>query len=129
MSLADPADFPRAFALAFSARDLGAIGRLFTPDADFVSLTGAWSEGREAVEEVLAAELAGTLARVRLVTGRTRLRAVAPGVAQVVQRFVLSGLSHPDGSDAGRLGVILTALLCEGAEGWLAVSAQFSPEG
>ncbi|MCT8328467.1 YybH family protein [Albidovulum sediminis] len=129
MSLADPADFPRAFANAFSARDLGAVGRLFTPDADFVSLTGAWAEGREAVEEVLAAELAGTLARVKLVTGRTRLRAVAPGVAQVLQRFVLSGLSHPDGSDAGRVGVILAALLREGAEGWLAVSAQFSPEG
>ena len=129
MTLADPGDFPRAFSNAFSSRDLGAIAALFSKDADFLSLTGHWAAGAPAIEDVLAAELAGTLARARLVSGRTRLRAVAPGVAQIIQRFVLSGLSHPDGSDAGRVGVILSALLCEGTEGWHAVSAQFSPEG
>ena len=129
MTLKDPALFPRAFTDAWSARDAAAMAALFAEDADLLSLTGHWAEGAPAIEDVLAAELAGTLARARLVSGRTRLRAVAPGVAQIIQRFVLSGLSHPDGSDAGRVGVILSALLCEGAEGWHAVSAQFSPEG
>ncbi|MCV2869719.1 nuclear transport factor 2 family protein [Defluviimonas sp. WL0002] len=129
MTLQDPADFPRAFSHAFSSRDLATITGLFTADADFLSLTGAWAEGHEAIEQVLSAELAGTLARVRLVSGRTKMRPVAPGVAQAMQRFVLSGLSNPDGSDAGRIGAVLSALLVQTHTGWRVVSAQFSAEG
>lgn len=129
MSLGDPAEFARAFSNAFADRDPAAIAALFAEDADFLSLTGAWAEGRAAVGDVLGAEMDGMLARARLVSGRTKMRAVAPGVAQVMQRFVLSGLVHPDGSDAGRIGAVLSALLRETAAGWEVIAAQFTAEG
>lgn len=129
MTLPAPDAFPRAFANAWSARDVTAIAGLFAEDADFLSLTGHWAEGRKAIGEVLAGEMAGAFARAKLVTGRTKLRPLGPGAAQVMQRYVLSGILNPDGSDAGRVGAILSAVLVEGPQGWTVAAAQFTAEG
>ena len=120
--------YARAFALAWLAQDTAALGRLFAPDADFLSLTGAWAEGRTEIERTLRAELKGAFARAKLVTGRAKLRPIAPGAAVVHQRFVLSGVLNADGSDAGRIGAILMAVLVWEAGVWSAVSAQFTAE-
>jgi len=128
MTLPSPADLPRAFALAWGARDARGLAALFAPDADFFSMTGAAAEGRAEIAEVLAGELAGAFARARLVTGKTRLRPLGPHAAVLLQRFVLTGILHPDGSDAGRIGALLAATLTPGAEGWEIVSAQFVAE-
>lgn len=121
--------YARAFAQAWLAQDTAALGRLFAPDADFLSLTGAWAEGRAEIERTLRAELKGAFARAKLVTGRAKVRPIAPGAAVVHQRFVLSGVLNADGSDAGRIGAILMAVLVWEAGVWSAVSAQFTAEG
>lgn len=123
-----PDDFPRAFANAWSARDIRGLAALFAEDADFLTLTGAWAEGRKAIAETLAGELGGAFARAKLVTGRCKLRAVGSGAAVVMQRFVLSGIVHADGSDAGRVGAVLSAVMQAGPGGWQVVSAQFTAE-
>ena len=128
MSVPAPDALPRAFAAAWAARDADAIAALFATDADLLSLTGRWAEGRKAIAETFAGELAGAFLRAKLVTGRVKQRALAPGVAQVMQRFVLSGILNPDGSDAGRVGAILSAVLVEGPQGWTIAAAQFTAE-
>jgi uncharacterized protein (TIGR02246 family) len=129
MTLPNPESLTRAFSDAFSAHDLDAIAALFAEDADFLTLTGAWAEGRAEITKTLRSEMAGAFARVKLVTGRTKIRQVFPGVAQVMQRFVLSGILHPDGSDAGRVGAVLSALLARQDGNWHVVSAAFTAEG
>ncbi len=128
MSIADPQELPRAFASAWGARDARALAELFAADADFLSLTGGIAEGATEIAELFAGELAGAFARARLVTGKTKLRPVGAEVVVLTQRFVLSGLIHEDGSDAGRIGAILSATLGRTAEGWEIVAAQFVPE-
>lgn len=129
MTLAAPADLPRAFAAAWGARDAAALAALFAEDGDFFSLTGGTAEGRAAIAELVASEFSGAFARARLVTGRTRVRPLGPHAAVVLQRFVLSGLVHADGADAGRLGALLAATLAATPQGWVVVAAQFVPEG
>ena len=128
MTVAAPDLLPRAFGAAWAARDAGEIAALFAEDADLLSLTGYWAEGRRAIRDTFAAELAGAFLRAKLVTGRVKQRRLAPGVAQVMQRFVLSGIVNPDGSDAGRVGAILSAVLVEGTAGWSIAGAQFTAE-
>ncbi len=129
MSLNAPADLPRAFALAWGARDAQALAELFAEDADFLSLTGGAAEGRAEIAALLAGEMSGAFARARLVTGRSKLRPLGPHAAVLIQRFVLSGIVHVDGTDAGRIGAVLAATLGVGAKGWEIVAAQFVAEG
>ncbi|WP_415184765.1 SgcJ/EcaC family oxidoreductase [Phaeovulum sp.] len=128
MSLQNPSDLPRCFALAWGARDAVALADLFAEDADFLSLTGGAAEGRGEIAELLASELAGAFSRARLVTGRSKMRPLGPHAAVLIQRFVLSGIVHVDGTDAGRVGAILAATLVQDTQGWVIVSAQFVAE-
>lgn len=129
MSLTDPAELPRAFAQAWGARDARTLATFFAPDGDLLSLTGGSAEGRAEITDLLAGELAGAFARARLVTGKTRLRAIGHEAVVLNQRFVLTGIVHADGSDAGRIGAVLCATLERTPEGWLIVAAQFVAEG
>ncbi|WP_126978376.1 YybH family protein [Frigidibacter oleivorans] len=128
MSLPAPDTLPRVFAAAWGARDAEAIAALFAEDADLLTLTGAWAEGRAAIAAILAGELAGAFLRARLVTGRTKLRALGQDGAVLMQRFVLSGVRTEDGQDAGRIGTVLSAALQPGPEGWEIASASFCIE-
>ncbi|MGL4279133.1 MAG: SgcJ/EcaC family oxidoreductase [Albidovulum sp.] len=128
MTIASPDQLPRSFAAAWAVRDADRIAALFAEDADLLSLTGHWAEGRKEIAETFAAELAGAFQRAKLVTGKAKLRDLAPGVTQVMQRFVLSGILNPDGSDAGRVGAILSAVMVQGPGGWSIAAAQFTAE-
>ena len=119
-------EFPRAFALRWSARDAEGLAALLAEDAEFLSLTGGWAEGRRAIQTLFADELAGAFSHSRLVTGKTRLRPLGPGAAVLHQRFVLSGLVDEAGRDTGRIGAMLMAVLVAKSGGWQAVSLQFS---
>jgi uncharacterized protein (TIGR02246 family) len=121
--------FARSFSQAWLAQDAAALGALFAEDADFLSLTGAWAEGRGAIEKLLRAEWKGAFAKARLVTGRGKIRPLGPVVAVTHQRFVLSGIRNADGSDGGRISTVLMAVLSRQPGGWMAVSAQFTAEG
>lgn len=126
MTLATPGEFARAFAAGFGARDAEALAALCAPDAEMLTLTGAWCEGRDQIGSVLAAELAGAFARARLVTGKGRLRPIAAGVELLHQRYVLSGLVDAAGNDAGRIGAMLSAVLLQGPAGWHATTLHFA---
>lgn len=128
MTLPSPELLPRAFAAAWAVRDAERIADLFAGDADLLSLTGHWAEGRKEIAETFAGELAGAFQRAKLVTGKAKLRELSPGVAHLMQRFVLSGILNADGSDAGRVGAILSAVLVEGPGGWAVAAAQFTAE-
>ncbi|MEI4485874.1 SgcJ/EcaC family oxidoreductase [Frigidibacter sp. MR17.14] len=128
MSFSTPDDFARQFAQAWGARDVAALVSLFSEDADLLTLTGAWAEGREEIGNVLSGELAGAFARAKLVTGKAKVRAIGPQAAVVMQRFVLSGIRNADGSDAGRIGTVLSAVVAPGGDGWQVRQATFSVE-
>jgi uncharacterized protein (TIGR02246 family) len=119
-------EFPRAFAKAWGARDTAGIAALLAEDADMLSLTGGWAEGRRAVETLLRDEFSGMFSQSRLVTGRMRLRPLGPGAAVLQQRFVLSGLVDASGGDLGRTGAMLIAVLVARSGGWQAITVQFS---
>lgn len=119
-------EFPRAFAKCWAARDVAGLIGLMAEDADMLSLTGGWAEGRRAIEALLTEELTGGFSQSRLVTGKTRLRPLGPGAAVLQQRFVLSGLVDAAGRDIGRTGAILIAVLVARAGGWHAITLQFS---
>jgi uncharacterized protein (TIGR02246 family) len=119
-------EFPRAFAKAWGARDTAGIAALLAEDADMLSLTGGWAEGRRAVETLLRDEFSGMFSQSRLVTGKMRLRPLGPGAAVLQQRFVLSGLVDAAGRDLGRTGAMLIAVLVARSGGWQAITVQFS---
>lgn len=121
-----PDDFPRIFAQLWSARDAKGLVAMLAEDADMLTLTGLWCEGRKDILATIEAELAGAFARSRLVTGKGKLRPLGPGAAVLHQRFVLSGLVDAEGRDMGRIGALLTATLVARADGWQAVALQFS---
>lgn len=121
-----PEDFTRRFAQHWMARDVAGLVALMSDDAEMLTLTGAWCEGRAEIEAVLTAELQGAFARSRMVTGKKRLRPLGPGAAVLVQRFVLSGLVDADGRDAGRIGAVLSAVLIARRDGWQATMVHFT---
>ena len=121
-----PEDFPRAFATAFSAQDAAAIAALMGEDADLVTPTGQYAEGRPAIEAALAAEFAGVFRTARLVKGKLRLRAPGPGAALITQRYVVTGAQDESGADLPRCALVLTATLAATPAGWQALAAQLS---
>jgi uncharacterized protein (TIGR02246 family) len=123
--LISPDDFSRSFVLGWGARDAAALAALCAEDAEMLTITGLWCEGRPRIQEVLQAELDGAFAQSRLVTGKGRLRPLGPGAAVLTQRFVLTGILDAEGRDAGRVGAVLSAVLLARADGWQAATLQF----
>ena len=121
-----PQEFPRAFASAFGAQDADRLAGYLAQDAQVLTLTGAWAEGRAAATTLLAAEFSGVFARARLVTGKSTLRTLADPVRLLHQRFVVSGAQAPDGTDLPRFAALLSVVLVESAAGWQAASLTFS---
>ncbi|MDR7123930.1 SgcJ/EcaC family oxidoreductase [Pseudotabrizicola sp. 4114] len=120
------ADFPRAFATAFSAQNAQAIAALFAEDGSFHALTGHWAEGRSTIAKGMEQEFAGLSRMARLVTGKTALRPLGPGAAVLHQRFVVTGLRDASGAELPRIGALLTAVLVAKGDGWLALTATFA---
>jgi ketosteroid isomerase-like protein len=127
VALPAPEDFVPRFGAAYAARDAAAMARLCAEDAGGLSLTGGWADGRVELERLWAADFAGALAQSRLVTGKGRLQHLAGAVVLVQQRFVLSGITDAAGRDAGRLGVMLSAVLTKGDRGWCGQSLILAP--
>lgn len=121
-----PEDFPKLFAMAFAAQDTDGLVQMLADDADVVTLTGAVAEDQTEAKRVFDQEFAGTFVRVRLVSGKTRLRPLGPGGAVVHQRYVVIGARDHEGRELPRFGAVLTAVLLARTDGWRAVSLTFS---
>lgn len=122
-----PDAFARALAGAWIAGDRVTLETLIAPEAEMLSLTGLWCEGRPAILAAMEDERAGTLARARLVSGRATCRAPAPGLNLISQRLVVSGLCDAEGREMPRLGAVLSATLVATPAGWQAVALTFAP--
>ena len=122
--LTDPAQIIPAFIAAWDSRDGDQIAALFTPDADFVNVTGLWWHGRAAIAKPHDYALNSFFADSHLRAGRTETRPLGPDAAIVRSRLTLSGQTAPDGRTAGDRQTILTFVLQRQTDGWLAVSAQ-----
>ena len=124
-----PETFPKLFATAFAAQDCLALLQMLAEDAKVVTLTGAVAEDMAEAERAFDQEFAGTFARVRLVSGKTRLRPLGPGGAVVHQRYVVIGARDHEGREVPRFGAVLSAVLLARTDGWRAVSLTFSALG
>ena len=121
-----PEDFPKTLAAAFAARDCAALVAMLTTDAQVVTLTGAVAEDAAQAGQAFDQEFSGIFATAKLVTGRNRQRALAPGLTIVHQRYVVMGAKDDSGRDLARFGCVVTAVLLATAQGWRAVSLSLS---
>ena len=121
-----PDEFTRAFVVLWGQRDAAGLASLCAEDAEMLSITGLWCEGRPASPRCSRPNSPGAFAQSRLVTGKGRLRPMGPGAALLSQRFVLSGLVDAEGRDAGRVAAMLSAVLLARADGWQAAMLHFS---
>jgi uncharacterized protein (TIGR02246 family) len=81
----------------FNRHDAEAATRMYTPDADFVSVRGEEASGRSAIEKGLAAILATRAREATLKTEDVRIRFVRPDVVIAHVTNELSGLVAPSG--------------------------------
>ena len=121
-----PEGLPMLFAAAFSAQDAATLAGFLSDDADVMTLTGAAADSAADARRLFEGEFAGVFAAARLVSGKTRLRAVGGSGVILHQRFVLIGARDVTGGEMPRFGAVLTAVLVERPEGWRAVALNFS---
>jgi uncharacterized protein (TIGR02246 family) len=124
--LETPEEFARRFGQLWGARDADGLAALMAEDASFLSLTGGFADGRKAIIALLKGEMSGVFSKSRLVTGKSRQRPISAETSILYQRFVLSGLIDAEGSDMGRVGAMVIAVLTRRTDGWKAESLQFS---
>lgn len=126
MTVTSAEDFPRVLASLFAAQDAAGLADLLAEDAQVLTLTAAWAEGRAEAAAAFAAEFAGIFAAARLVSGKTQLRPLGPGAAVLHQRFVVTGALQAPGVEMPRFPAMLSAVLVARSGGWQAVSFGFS---
>jgi uncharacterized protein (TIGR02246 family) len=127
MHIAAPEDFPRAFAAAFATQNAADLTAMMADDADLLTPTGQWAEGRTAILLALEAEFSGLFRTARLITGRLRLRPLGPGATILTQRFVLIGAVDEAGAELPRSAMMLSAVLVARPQGWQAMTASLTP--
>lgn len=81
----------------FNRHDAAAYMRLYTPDADFVSVRGEKAKGRSHAEQELAAIFKTRAKEATLKTKEVDVRFIRPDVALVHVTNELGGLVAPDG--------------------------------
>ncbi|MEZ2350377.1 SgcJ/EcaC family oxidoreductase [Caballeronia sp. RCC_10] len=81
----------------FNSHDAEAATRMYTDDADFVSVRGDVAKGREAIKKELAAILSTRARNASLDTRAVAIRFIRPDVALVHVTNELRGLVNSDG--------------------------------
>jgi uncharacterized protein (TIGR02246 family) len=126
MQIPAPEDFPRAFAAAFASQNAVDLAAMMAEDADLLTPTGQWAEGRTAIKSALTSEFSGIFRAARLITGRLRLRPLGPGAIILSQRFVLIGAVDETGAELPRSALMLGAVLVARPEGWQVMTASLT---
>ncbi len=81
----------------FNKHDGKAAARMYTPDADFVTVRGDAFKGRDAIEKGLVAIFASRARDATLKTLEVSIRFIQPDVVVAHVTNELSGLVNPDG--------------------------------
>jgi len=109
----------------WNAHDAIALGKLLTPDVDFVLVNGTRLHGRQDFTRVHALQFAQRYRdSVFRQDGTTDVSFIRPDVAIVHWRWSISGVSNPDGSPAPVYNGIFTWVLVEANGVWAIRAAQ-----
>lgn len=82
----------------FNNHDAHAIAMLFTENADFITVQGAKSQGRAAIEEHLAPLFAGRLKMIHRDVTSPDIRFLRSDTATIDSNYETSGLAGPNGA-------------------------------
>lgn len=85
---------------AFNNHDAHAVAMLFTDNADFITVQGAKSQGRAAIEEHLAPLFAGRLKTVHRDVTSPDILLLRPDVATIDSNYETTGIAGPNGTPA-----------------------------
>ncbi len=111
----DEAGIQKAFeeiSEAWASGDAHAIASHFTPDSSLINPMGMEGKGREGVEKVAGADLAGPLKGTQQAFDDFNIRFYPmPNIALVDCTSTLTGMKKPDGTDADPMKLHLFAIL------------------
>lgn len=109
----------------WNAHDATALGKLLTPDVDFVLVNGKLLRGRQDFTRVHAQQFAGRYrTSVFAQDGAADVSFIRPDVAVVHWRWSISGVNNADGSTAPIYRGIFTWVLVEADGVWAIRVAQ-----
>lgn len=109
---------------AWNHHDMKAWANLFTEDADFVNVAGAWWKGRAEIEKKHLEIHAYIFRDSTLRLGEVETRFLTPEIAVVHVLWSLTGNRNPDGSDGQPRKGIFTEILQKQSGKWLIAAAQ-----
>jgi uncharacterized protein (TIGR02246 family) len=112
------------FIEAWNAHDMKTFGGLFTDDAEFVNVYGAWWTGRPKIEAEHASVHETVFRQSRLTAKEMKARHLAPESAILHLRWELTGLLTPSGGTIpDRTGILLFVLVSDPYQ-WRIAAAQ-----
>ncbi|VWC93213.1 SgcJ/EcaC family oxidoreductase [Burkholderia lata] len=113
------------FIEAWNAHDASALGRVFTPDGDFVGIGGRLWHGPDEIARVHAEQFAGRYdASTFVVEGAPTVSTLGPGIALVHWRWTISGVRDGNGVQVAPYSGIFTWVAVEREGGWRVRAAQ-----
>lgn len=106
------------FVRAFSTHDADAFGRLFTEDADWVSVAGIWVKGRADIQAEHQKAFATFFKTATLASTGTAVRLLGPDVAVLHFSWELNGQLDPEGKPRAPRRGMITVVATKQADGW-----------
>lgn len=114
-----------AFVDAWNAHDANALGRVFTPDGDFVGIAGRLWHGPAEIARVHGEQFAGRYDKsVFAVDGAPAVVQIRPGVALVHWRWTISGVRDAKGTPIAPYSGIFTWVVVDQDGVWRVRAAQ-----
>ena len=106
------------FVRAWNMHDMKAFGRLFTENADWVSVAGIWVKGRARIQAEHEEVHATVFKTSTLASTGTEVRLLRPDVAVIHFNWELTGQLDREGKPRGSRRGIVTIVATKQADGW-----------
>jgi uncharacterized protein (TIGR02246 family) len=113
-----PGDLVDGFIRAWNTHDMKAFGRLFTEDADWVSVAGIWVKGRARIQAEHEEAHATFFKTTTLASTGTAVRLLRPDVAVIHFNWELTDRLDREGKPRGPRRGIITIVATKQADGW-----------
>ncbi len=118
-----PEELIDRFVEAWNVHDMQALGSLFTNDANFVNVYGAWWIGRDKIRREHEGVHATVFRHSALRAHEVKSNTLAPGVATLHWRWSLSGMRLPNGAELPSRAGVMTFVAIE-RDAWLIAAGQ-----
>ena len=119
-----PSTLVDGFLRAFNTHDAKAFGRLFTEDADWVSVAGIRVKGRAGIEAEHEKAFTTFFKSVTLASTGATVRLLCPDVAVVHFNWELTGQVDKEGKPADTRRGIITIVAAKEADQWKITAGQ-----